>query len=136
VPLIEIAGCHQDTIVEVRRKTAGDGSVEYDVVRKDEGPDSGDGTVPLWSAILPGAAIFYVQAVHRYLPRNKKVLAGTRELIHGGRPDLPAELPARQAGLFARSVEPPVELQAERLRRRLEDGTATEEDLSKLSFAF
>lgn len=136
VPLIEIAGCHQDTIVEVQRKSGAGGGSPYDVLRTAEGPDSGDGTVPLWSAVLPGAAVYYVPAVHRYLPKNRKVMEATRVLIHGGRPGLPADLPAREPGPSPRAVGLPVEQEAERLRQRLAAGTASEEDLTRLYFAF
>jgi pimeloyl-ACP methyl ester carboxylesterase len=136
VPRVEIAGCHEDTIVDVQRTDVGGGKVRYQVLRKEEGPDSGDGTVPLWSAELPGAAIFYIQETHRNLAKNGRVIRATIELIHGGIPDLPTTLPERRAGLIPRAIEEPVELEAERLRRRLEAGTATEEELARLYFAF
>ena len=41
----------------------------------------GDATVPLWSAVLPGAQMYYVNEKHRYLPGNDKVIAGVLELL-------------------------------------------------------
>jgi pimeloyl-ACP methyl ester carboxylesterase len=134
VDMVEIAGCHIDTVVDVRRSLRPDGEPEYALIRVAEGPDGGDGTVPLWSAVLPGARMYYIQQGHRYLPKNGEVIEATLELIHGGTPDLPTELPPRRAGLFASDAAalPPVEVEADRLRTRLEEGTATEEDLSLL----
>jgi pimeloyl-ACP methyl ester carboxylesterase len=140
VDIIEIAGCHVDTTVEVQRSLGPDERPQYEVIRKDEGPDAGDGTVPLWSAVLPDATMYYIQQVHRYLPKNKQVIEATLELIHGGAPALPTELPPRKIGVIAqllgRDVLTPVDVEAERLRARLEEGAASEEDLSLLHFAF
>ena len=140
VDIIEIAGCHVDTTVEVQRSFGPDERPQYEVIRKDEGPDAGDGTVPLWSAVLPDATMYYIQQVHRYLPKNKQVIEATLELIHGGAPALPTELPPRKIGVIAqllgRDVLTPVDVEAERLRARLEEGAASEEDLSLLHFAF
>jgi hypothetical protein len=92
--------------------------------------------VPLWSAILPGATIYYAEEVHRDLPKNKKVLKGTLELIHDGKPDLPTEMPPFDPGWFSFEAPEPVEDSAEKLRTNLEEGTASAEDLSQLYFAF
>jgi hypothetical protein len=84
--------------------------------------------------------MYYIQQVHRYLPKNKQVIEATLELIHGGAPALPTELPPRKIGVIAqllgRDVLTPVDVEAERLRARLEEGAASEEDLSLLHFAF
>jgi hypothetical protein len=93
--------------------------------------------VPLWSAILPGAKIYYVEEVHRYLPKNSKVIEGTLELIHGGEPsELETELPPFDPGWFPFETPPPVEDAADDLRLKIEEGTATDQDLSQLYFAF
>lgn len=138
VAVTEIAGCHVDTPVEVERSLAPDGELQYEVLRKDEGPDSGDGTVPLWSAVLPGAAVYYIQQVHRYLPKNKRVIEATLDLIHDGVPDLPTEIPPRESGLFehlfGRDALTPVDVEAERLRQHIVQGTASEEELAVLYF--
>ncbi|MFQ5854812.1 MAG: lipase family alpha/beta hydrolase, partial [Anaerolineae bacterium] len=139
VDVIEIAGCHVDTVVEVQRSFGRDETPEHELIRKNEGPDAGDGTVPLWSAVLPGATIYYIQQVHRYLPKNKRVIDATLDLIHNGTPSLPTELPPRDTGLLGhllgRDALAPADVEAERLRQRLEDGTASEEDLTLLYFA-
>ena len=136
VDLIEIAGCNVDTVVEVQRSFGPDEEPRYELIRLEEGPDAGDGTIPLWSAVLPGATMYYIQQVHRYLPKNKQVIEATLELIHGGTPDLSTELPPRDTGLighlFGRDVLTPVDVETEQLRQRLEAGIATEEDLSSL----
>jgi pimeloyl-ACP methyl ester carboxylesterase len=135
VEISEIAGCHVDTVVEAQRSFGAGEIPHLDLIRVHEGPDSGDGTIPLWSAVLPGAAMYYIQQVHRSLPANRQVIAATLELIHGGTPNLPTDLPAPRAGLFGRAAAEPVDVEAERLRARLEAGTASAEDLSLLHFA-
>lgn len=137
VEITEIAGCHVDTVVDVERSLGPDERPQYDLRREDEGPDSGDGTIPLWSALLPGANLYYIQQVHSSLPANKEVIGATLELIHGGTPDLPTALPSSEkTGLFRRGALAPVDVEAERLRARLESGTADDEDLSLLYFAW
>jgi pimeloyl-ACP methyl ester carboxylesterase len=134
VETIEIAGCNIDTVVEIQRSFEADGAPRYELIRKEEGPDAGDGTVPLWSSVLPGATIYYIQEIHRDLPRNKQVINATLELIHGGAPDLPTTLPPRKAGWFGRDTLTPVDVEAEQLRQHLEQGTASDADLSLLYF--
>lgn len=137
VDIIEIAGCHVDTVVEVRRNFGPDEKPQYELIRQHEGPDAGDGTVPLWSAILPSATVYYIQQVHRYLPKNNQVIEATLDLIHDGTPNLPTKLPPRGTGLLGqllgRDMLAPVDVEAERLRARLEEGTADGEDLYLLS---
>lgn len=137
VDIVEIAGCHVSTVVEVERSFGPNEKPEFELVRFEEGADSGDGTVPLWSAELPGATVYYVQQIHRYLPKSQDVIDATLELIHGGTPDMPAELPPRDTGLlghlFGRDLTPP-DVAAEQLRQQIEAGTASEEELSQLYF--
>jgi pimeloyl-ACP methyl ester carboxylesterase len=135
VPLFEIAGCHLSTLVEVRRSFDALERPSFELVRHDVGPDGGDATCPLWSAVLPHATKYYVQVVHRYLPSNDQVIGATLDLINGDTPDLPSELPPPKTGLFGRSkraVSP--EAEAQKLRRRMETGTASEEDMGQLMF--
>ena len=136
VPLTEIAGCNLDTLVEMHRSLDPSGKPVYALTSKDEGPDAGDGTVPLWSAILPDATVYYIQEGHRSLPRNRDVIDAILDLVHGGTPNLPMDLPRRRRDLVPRSMPAPVDLEAERLRACLEDGTATGEELAQLYFAF
>jgi hypothetical protein len=73
--------------------------------------------------------MYYTQQAHRSLPKNSRVIDATLALIHGGAPGLPTELPPREAGLLHRDVPAAVDVEAEQLRARLEEGTANEEDL-------
>lgn len=132
IPLVEIAGCHLNTAVSVERSLGPDGAPHYRFLRVEEGPDGGDGTVPLWSAVLPGASMYYIQQGHRDLPKNRQVIDATLELIHGGTPNLPTELPPPKAGIFGREMLAQADVEVEGLRRRLEAGTANSEDLSLL----
>jgi pimeloyl-ACP methyl ester carboxylesterase len=136
VDLIQIAGCNIDTIVEVQREFGQDERPKYDAIRIDEGSDAGDGTVPLWSAVLPSATMYYVEEVHRNLPKNKDVIEAALDLIHGGTPDLPVDLPPRQAGFFSFAAPEAPDVTAEKLRQHLEEGTANESELAQLYFAF
>jgi pimeloyl-ACP methyl ester carboxylesterase len=133
-PLIQIAGCNQDTVVEVQHGETSSGAPEFRTVRSEEGRDAGDGTVPHWSAVLPGAQMYFVQEIHRYLPTNKRVIQATLDLVEGGAPDLPTELPPRKAGWFERDALAREETAASELRARLEEGAASERDLSQLYF--
>lgn len=135
VEVIQIAGCHLETMVEAHRRFTPDDRFELEPLWIEEGEDSGDGTVPLWSSLLPGATIYYVQEVHRDLPKNGDVIEATLELIHRGRAELPTELPEPEFGLFGREALAPAEVEAERLRRNLEMGNASQEELSNLFFA-
>jgi pimeloyl-ACP methyl ester carboxylesterase len=136
VPLIQIAGCNMDTIVEVQRTAKPDVESTYQVIRMSAGPDAGDGTVPLWSSVLPGATIYYAEEVHRHLPQNRRVIQATLDLILGGVPDLPINLPPYNESMFALAQPESVEAAAETLRQHIEEGTATAEELSQLYFAF
>ena len=135
VPTIQIAGCHMETITDVEMQFDRDDRPRLDIVRTKTGADSGDATVPLWSARLPGAEMYYVQEVHRDLPKNSDVIDAVLDLTYGRVPDLPDTLPEPKGGLFgSRPVTGSPEMEAQKLRQRLEDGTATEEDMQKLFF--
>jgi pimeloyl-ACP methyl ester carboxylesterase len=131
--ITQIAGCNLNTIVDMRRSSGPDGKPVFRTIGKAEGPDAGDGTVPLWSAVLPGANMHYVEEVHRDLPKNKHVIRATLDLIHGRKPKLATSIPTSR-GVVERDVAP--EVDAEALRERIEAGTATEKDLEQLYFAF
>jgi len=136
VETIQIAGCHVDTPVAVRR-IPGQNSSEIEIIRRGRGPESGDGTVPLWSAVHPGIKTCYIQQRHRNLPADGDVIAAVVELIHGGQPDLSFELPPAKGGLLGLSVREVGEpaLDAAGLRRRLQTGAASAEDWGMLYFA-
>jgi pimeloyl-ACP methyl ester carboxylesterase len=136
VETIQIAGCHVDTPVAVRRVPDQD-AWQIEIIRRDRGPESGDGTVPLWSAVHPGFTTYFIQQRHRNLPADGDVIAAVLELIHGGQPDLPVELPPAKGGflgLGVRGVGEPA-LDAAGLRRRLQTGAASAEDWGMLYFA-
>jgi hypothetical protein len=136
VPVSIIAGCHVETLVRVDHQPS-EQSLGLQFGREAEGPDSGDGTVPLWSARLPGADVYYIQEVHRNLPNNGKVIQATQDLINTGHCDLPTSLPAPRGFSFDAVPGGPVpfDVQAEDLRTKIETGTASDEDLDKLYFA-
>ncbi|HSJ57778.1 MAG TPA: alpha/beta fold hydrolase [Anaerolineae bacterium] len=135
VEIVQFAGCHVQTLVEVQHRFTHGERLELAPIWIDEGADSGDGTVPLWSSILPGATIYYVQDQHRALAKNRDVLRGTLDVIHDGHARLPTELPEPERGWLRRDAPVPADVEAAHLRLRLELGSADEEDLSKLFFA-
>jgi pimeloyl-ACP methyl ester carboxylesterase len=134
VETIEIAGCHIETVVDFTRTFDSSGKPHFEATRIREGSDSGDATVPLWSALLPGATVYYTQEKHRNLPKRRRLIEATTELIHGGTPGLPTELPERERGLFAEAAPEQVEEQAAQLQGGIVSGTATAEELSNLYF--
>ncbi len=135
VETIQIAGCHIETKVDVSLSFDASERASLQIITQREGADSGDATVPLYSAVLPGAQVYYIQEVHRYLPRNDQVIQATVDLIYGRTPNLPKELPQPKGGflgLFRDAGDP--EAEAERLRQRLAEGVATEHDLEQFYF--
>jgi pimeloyl-ACP methyl ester carboxylesterase len=137
VEQVVIAGCNIETIVGVRLVNSS-ATPKLEIAKVKSGQDSGDGTVPLWSALLPAARCFFVQEVHRNLPGNGRIIRATLDLIQSGHCDLPTELPPPKLLPFdapdAGAV--PVELQAEDLKNKIENGTAGDDDLNNLYFAF
>lgn len=135
VETIQIAGCHMETKVEVSLDFDAHERLSIRLSTQSQGPDSGDATVPLYSAVLPGAQMYYIQEVHRYLPRNDQVIEATIDLIYGRTPSLPTELPQPKSGFLGlfRDIGDP-EAEAERLRQRLAEGVATDQDLEQFYF--
>ena len=136
VETVQIAGCNMGTTIGVERTFDRDEKPQFRTIQMEEGPDAGDGTVPLWSATLPKARMYYVQEQHRNLPGNGDVIKAVLALTHSEEPDLPSQIPPRKAGWFGRGVGAPInpEDQALELRRHLADGTATAEDLAQFYF--
>lgn len=133
-PIVQIAGCHLRTITDVERVFDGD-RPRLNVITQEKGADSGDATVPLWSAILPGADHYYIQEVHSDMPKNGKIIDAVIDLVYDRVPDLPDTLPEPKEGLFDfRPVSGSPENEAQKLRQKLEAGTASEEDLRLLFF--
>jgi hypothetical protein len=136
VEMVEIAGCHMETTVEIRRSFGPDERPAFEAIRVESGPDSGDSTVPLWSTRLPGAKMYFTQNLHRYLPKRKGLIDDVLTLVQGGEPDLPTEIPEPRSGLFAEGKAVPVEERAERLREGLQSGSLRESDLAALAEGF
>ncbi len=138
MPVIQIAGCNLETLITVKRPASVPSAAAAAVKlalngsRVAEGAESGDGTVPLWSAVLPKAKVFYIEEKHGKLPANRKVQAAVLNLIHGKDSPLPADLPEPK-GFF--SFDIPVEPSPAELESKIRSGTATEEDLRQLYFA-
>lgn len=135
IPINVIAGVHIETMVSARFAFEGD-VPHLEMRSEDRGENSGDGTVPLWSADLPGAKTFYVQEVHRALPGNRKIIQASIDLIQNGACDLPETLPPPKLISFEPQENLPSEIQAEVLQNKIEAGTANEADLQNLYFAF
>lgn len=137
-PLIEIAGCHRRTPVEVRLPDDGEepqaGQPQYDIVEQESGPDSGDELVPLWSVRHPQVQTYYVEELHQSLPGNGQVLEAVMALVHGGPCPLSETLPEPSGFLdVLRSV--PLVQQVAELRQHLEAGRLKREDLARIFFA-
>lgn len=135
VAIVQIAGCNMETLVGLDSVLDGARAI-LQPKRVSEGEKSGDGTVPLWSALLPGAEMFYIQEKHSDLPKNREVIRAAVSLVNGEKPDLPAVLPEPKAGFLGISFDVPTEDSAVELEAKIRAGTASQEDLQKLYFAF
>ncbi|MGI6376030.1 MAG: lipase family alpha/beta hydrolase [Anaerolineae bacterium] len=133
VEQIEIAGCHYETITDVRHNDDDREpwlTPEYHAI----GPESGDEQVPLWSTRLPGVVTHYVEQNHHGLVQNGQALDAVTALVHGDAVDLPTEVPAfveRRGPLEAI----PLLQQMSELRSRLASGKVTREDIQRIFFA-
>lgn len=134
VPQTMIAGCNLETLVRVSRDLADESNPLLVGDRITAGPDGGDATVPLWSALLPGADTYYVQEKHGDLPGNRRVIQSVLDLIQGQMCALDADLPELK-GRFDLPFETPGEPSAEVLEARIRSGTADKNDLKQLYFA-
>ena len=132
----QIAGCNAPTTTDMVQSFDANEKASFEVIKQDKGPDGGDATVPLWSAVLPGAQMYYVNEKHRYLPGNDKVIAGVLELLNGGKPKLAKTIPPAPSGIFRAEREfMSTDAEADDLRTKLEAGTASAADFEKLYFA-
>jgi pimeloyl-ACP methyl ester carboxylesterase len=128
IPIVQIAGYDVATPVALRGTPDALGPVV-----ESHGPNSGDGDVPLWSATLPGAQMYYVRLPHRKLQKDRQVLRALLDLAHGGDANLPRQMMPSLGPVVA--AAPPIlnmDAEAERLRAALESGSATARDLEKL----
>jgi pimeloyl-ACP methyl ester carboxylesterase len=136
VEIVQIAGCNASTTTDMVRTFDANERPIFEAVKHDKGADGGDATVPLWSAVLPGARMYYINEKHRYLPSNDKVISGVLDLLSDGQPRLATSVPPAASGIFRAErdfISP--EAEADALRQKLEAGTANAEDLERLYFA-
>lgn len=137
VEVVEIAGCHCETVTDVLFLLDEDAGVaerpHFTPVSQESGEDSGDDTVPLWSVRRPGITTYYCEGHHHLLPSQREVLEAVIRLVRGERPALPTELPA-PSGLLERLAPISLWQQVTELRRRIERGQFSLEDLQKLRF--
>ena len=131
LPLTQIAGCNLDTLVGIHLDANAPGGFAYQ--HNASGDNAGDGTVPLWSSVLPGANVFYVQEKHANLPGNNQVLSAVQSLLGGGKVSLPVKLPEPRSFLGL-SFDVPEPVSPEVLKARIRSGTADQNDLQQLYF--
>lgn len=134
---VQIAGCYQRTPTDVYRiapEAEGLGPAELGMVTQEDGPDSGDELVPLWSTQAEGVTTYYVEESHHALPANDRVLDAVTALIHGGPCPLPDALPPPSGILHTLRSAPLIQQVAE-LKERIDAGRLMHEDLTKLFFA-
>jgi pimeloyl-ACP methyl ester carboxylesterase len=135
VPMTVIAGCNISTLVSTGLEAAAAGP-NLLPVQVEKGDHSGDGTVPLWSSQLPGARLYYIQEVHAKLPANGQVIQATLDLIQQGTCSLPDTVPAYKFFPLGTGVPVSFDGQVEDLRGKIQSGSASQQDLEKLFFAF
>jgi len=137
-PLFQIAGCHRRTLTDVwqpdRDSPYYDGPPEYTEVYEQTGESSGDSTVPLWSAVKAGVSTFYIEESHQALPTNSHALKAVTDLLHGQQPDLATSLPQHK-GLLQQIAPQPLAQQVEDLRRHIEEGGITQEEIERIAFS-
>lgn len=139
VEMVNIAGCHRRTLTDLWQAEVEDGEAEtprpnFTLVHQERGEDSGDDSVPLWSARRKGVTTYYVEERHQLLPGNQQVLDALLELLHDGSCALPTAVP-RPSGLLEQIKAAPLLQQVAELRERIEQGELSREDLEKILFA-
>jgi pimeloyl-ACP methyl ester carboxylesterase len=133
VPFVQIAGCNMDTLITVKHPAAGIMQA-LQGNRVTDGPDSGDGTVPLWSSLIPRAKWYYVQEKHSNMPNNRQIIQATLDLLHGDTVSLPDQLPEPRQFFGVSFSTPPADSAGE-LESKIRSGTANQDDLRQLYFA-
>jgi len=137
VPLYQIAGCHRRTAIDVWRALDhedGDESPPPTVVFQENGEDSGDDLVPLWSSRLEGVETYYVQESHSLLPGNSQVLDAVIDLVYEDKPALPNALPEPVA-LGPLGARGSLLTQVAELRQHIANGELSRHDIARVSFA-
>jgi pimeloyl-ACP methyl ester carboxylesterase len=136
VEIVQIAGCNISTLTDVQlQKSAGQPN-QLGMTSHDEGDDSGDGTVPSWSANFAKAKLYFIQEVHKNLPNNMDVINAVQELLHDGSCGLPQKVPPKKTGLFARAPVISTTDQAAVLADKIRKGSINQDDLENIYFAF
>jgi pimeloyl-ACP methyl ester carboxylesterase len=131
MPIVQIAGYDVATAVALRGTPDALGPVV-----ESKGPNSGDGDVPLWSARLPAAEMYYVRLPHDKLQKHRRVIQAVLDLANGEDADLPRQMgPSRGPVIAARPPIIDMDAEAERLRFAFEAGSATASDLERLFLA-
>jgi len=134
LPLIQIAGCHMNTITDVALAAADHCEEPFLPAYTDIGLDSGDQSVPLWSSLAEGVQSYFVQERHQSLVSNPQVLDALPKLIYDDDCDLPKVLPPPHSMIGDLRARPMVQ-QAAELRERLRLGRLRREDIDRLFFA-
>ena len=140
---VMIAGCNLETLVGLKVDFSNLEMPRLVPDRITDGDNSGDGTVPLWSALLPRANVFYVRAKHGDMPNQPEIIDAVLNLILGDSCPLPAVLPEPRSflgvhfGLEGEGGEAPVEAPPSpaELEAKIRSGTADQNDLKSLRFA-
>jgi pimeloyl-ACP methyl ester carboxylesterase len=132
VEMVSIAGCHQRTIGAVQHQDEAVGCPLVPLYQ-DEGPDSGDEQVPLWSTRDERLRTYYVEDTHGQLPSNDRVLQAVVNLLYGDTVELPTELP-EPAHLRRGLRGIPLVQQVAELREHIEQGRLSRRDIERLFF--
>lgn len=128
VSVAQVAGYDEPTLVALR---GAPDALQPTIVS--EGPNSGDGTVPLWSAVLPEGDTYYVRCPHERIQKDRRVCQAVLDLAAGDLPDLPREIePGRGPLIGADSTPRDLPGEAEQLATDIAEGRASAEDLWRL----
>ncbi|MCE5259168.1 MAG: alpha/beta fold hydrolase [Chloroflexi bacterium] len=130
IPITQIAGNGYKTMTDVRREVDGI-EVRFTSVYHQVNDQGGDEQVPLYSSWDARLTTYFVDEHHRQIPGNTLVHQAVLDLIDDRRPALPQvplvtpllKLPASTTLLLH---------QFQDFRQRLEQGTFTREDISRL----
>jgi pimeloyl-ACP methyl ester carboxylesterase len=134
VPHVLIAGCNLETTTGVRVGSDTGGQVTLQIERGSIGMAGGDGTVPLVSALLPGAETYYVQCEHAKMPGHSQVIEGVIHLAFGRRPALSTEIVQPTRVFIPPRHTVVLDQDAEALRARIATGSVSAQDIEKLYF--
>lgn len=134
VPMTMIAGCNLDTLIRIRGDFSVESAPRLIGERIPAGADGGDGTVPLWSALMPGLETLYIQEKHSDLPANREVINTVIGLMRGLPAALATVLPEPK-NFLGLAFETPAAVPPAVLEARIRTGAADQNDLNQLFFA-